>query len=153
MRETGEQIMLSTPRTMRDRYPNAGWVSIDGEEPMRQYPEVVLPPEISDIVREIVTKAEAAIREGRVQTRQPQTINILRSMSFAVPVEIGMDRLHGWRGRMPRPGRKETIELYERAGWDSVNIENPTWKVRNGIRTIILRLTYWQRLPEKCSKR
>lgn len=149
MSEVSKQIVLSTPQTMRDRYPDAGWASINGSEAMLQYPEVILPPEITSIVREIVTKVEAAIRDGKARTKQPQNIKNLRSMSFEVPVEIAMDHLHGSRGKMQKPSRKEIIELYRRAGWDSVDIVNPTWMLRNEIRTITLRLTYWQTLPQE----
>lgn len=152
MNEVSEQIVLSTPQTMRQRYPDVGWASINGSEAMTGYPEIILPPEISSIVREIVTKVEAAIRDGKARTKQPQNIKNLRSMSFEIPVEIAMDHLHGSRGKMQKPARKEIIELYKRSGWDSVDIVNPTWMLRNEIRTISLRLTYWQTLPQEPSK-
>lgn len=148
MSETNEQIVLSTPQTMRDGYPDAGWASINGEEAMPQYPEIFLPPEISGIVREIVSKVEAAIKGKKARMKQPQTIRNLRSMSFEIEAPIERDHLQGSRGRMQRTSRKEIIELYRRAGWHSVDIINPTWRLQNEIRTITLRLTYWQTLPD-----
>lgn len=150
MSEERQEIILSTPRTLRDLYPEAGWESTNGSlhEAMPQYPEVTLPAEISSIVREIITKVEAAIRNRTIRIGQHQTIQNLRSMSFHIPVEIPIDHLWGSRGKMQKPSRKEIIEMYKRAGWHSVDIANPTW-IRGEIRKLTIRLTYWQALPPK----
>lgn len=149
MPEESSKIILSTPSTLRDKLPEAGWESTRGSvsgDQIPQCPEVVLPAEISGIVREIVTKIETAIRDKNLELSQPQTIHNLRSISFRIPVEIPLDHLHGPRGRMQKPSRKEIITMYKRAGWHSVDIVNPTW-IRGEIRKLTIRLTYWQTLP------